>query len=86
VRRLVSFTRVQLEPGQTTTVEFEVPTDVAAFTGRDLKRRVEPGRITLTVAQSAADPGRAVDIELTGDIRYLPGNPTRDTFSSAGAS
>jgi beta-xylosidase len=79
VRRLVSFTRVQLEPGQTTSVDFEVPTDVAAFTGRDLKRRVEPGRITLTVAQSAADPGRAVDIELTGDVRVLAAHPTRDS-------
>jgi beta-xylosidase len=76
VRRLVSFTRVQLEPGQTTTVEFEVPATAAAFTGRDLKRRVEPGRITLAVAQSAADPGRAVDIELTGDIRVLAGHRT----------
>ncbi|TPQ19018.1 hypothetical protein FGD71_027505 [Streptomyces sporangiiformans] len=27
------------------------------FTGRDLRRRVEPGAITLTVAQSAGDPG-----------------------------
>ena len=69
VRRLVGFARVHLEPGQVATIEFEVPTDLAAFTGRDLQRRVEPGRITVTVAQSAADPGVAAHIDLIGEVR-----------------
>jgi len=69
VRRLVGFARVHLEPGNAATLEFEVPADLAAFTGRDLRRRVEPGHITLTVAQSAADPGVAADIDLTGEVR-----------------
>ncbi len=71
VRRLVGFTRVDLDPGRSAHVEFEVHADLAAFTGRDLRRRVEPGRITLTVAQSAADPGTAADIELAGELRIV---------------
>jgi beta-glucosidase len=32
---------------------------------------VEPGRIVLTVAQSAADPGVAIDVDLTGEVRIV---------------
>ncbi|GHE06950.1 beta-glucosidase [Klenkia taihuensis] len=71
VRRLIGFTRVELQAGQRSTVSFEVPADLAAFTGADLRRRVEPGRIELTVAQSAADPGVAVAVELTGAVRIV---------------
>ena len=71
VRRLIAFTRIDLPPGAAATIEFDLHADLTAFTGRDLRRRVEPGRIVLTVAQSAADPGATADVELTGEVRIV---------------
>ncbi|WP_228033829.1 beta-glucosidase family protein [Streptomyces spongiae] len=69
VRQLIGFTRVDLTAGESRAVEFEVHTDMTSFTGTDLRRRVEPGAITLTVAQSAGDPGSPVQVRLEGDTR-----------------
>ena len=74
VRRLIGFTRIPLAAGQSRTVAFTVPADLAGFTGRDRRRRVEPGRIVLTVAQNAADPGAATELHLTGEVRHLDRN------------
>ena len=71
VRQLTGFARVDLAPGERRTVEFEVHADLTSFTGRDLRRRVEPGEIVFTVAQSAADPGAAVTVTLTGSPRLV---------------
>jgi beta-xylosidase len=71
VRRLIGFARVDVPPGSVVTVEFDVHADLTAFTGRDQRRRVEPGRIVVTVAQSAADPGVAVDVDLIGEVRFV---------------
>jgi hypothetical protein len=71
VRRLVGFARVDVPPGSAVTAEFDVHADLTAFTGRDLRRRVEPGRIALSVAQSAADPGVAVEVDLIGQVRFV---------------
>jgi beta-glucosidase len=54
VRELVAFRRVHIEPGEVTHVTFEIPADHFAFHGRDMKRRVEPGRYHLWVGGSAA--------------------------------
>jgi len=43
VKELKGFRRVRLEPGQTTTVDFELHTDELAFFGRDNQPTVEPG-------------------------------------------
>ncbi|MEY9968837.1 beta-xylosidase [Streptacidiphilus sp. MAP12-16] len=75
VRQLIGFTRVDLAAGETRVVEFEVHTDLTGFTGRDLRRRVEPGEIVLTVAQSAGDPGAPAHVRLEGDVRTV--NHTR---------
>jgi beta-glucosidase len=79
VRQLIGFTRIPLAAGETRSVEFEVHADLTSFTGRDLRRRVEPGRIVLTVAQSAGDPGRSVEVELLGDTRFVDHTRTTTT-------
>jgi beta-xylosidase len=79
VRQLIGFTRVELAAGEARTVEFEVHADLTSFTGRDLRRRVEPGRVVLTVAQSAGDPGRSVEVELRGDARVVDHTRTMTT-------
>jgi beta-xylosidase len=79
VRQLIGFTRVGLEAGETRVVEFEVHTDMTSFTGRDLRRRVEPGDITLTVARSAGDPGIAAQVTLRGEERTVDHTRTMTT-------
>jgi beta-glucosidase len=79
VRQLIAFTRVDLDAGETRVVEFEVHTDMAAFTGRDLRRRVEPGDLTLTVARSAGDRGIPVQVALRGDERIVDSTRTMTT-------
>lgn len=70
VRRRLSAGRVRLQPGERATVHFDVPCEVLGFTGADLRYRVEPGELVLTVAQSAADPGRSVSVNLTGPVHH----------------
>jgi beta-glucosidase-like glycosyl hydrolase len=71
VRELVGFHRIGLEPGADARVEFEVHTDRTAFTGRDLRRIVEPGELEVLVGTSATDlPGRA-RVRLTGPVREV---------------
>jgi beta-xylosidase len=79
VRRLIAFTRVRLAAGESGMVEFEVHADLAGFTGRDLARRVEPGRVVLTVAQSAANPGLSADVTLEGEVRIVDKSCTTRT-------
>ncbi|MFD1544286.1 glycoside hydrolase family 3 N-terminal domain-containing protein [Nonomuraea guangzhouensis] len=71
VRQLAGFARVRLEPGTSTEVRFRVHADRTAFTGRDLRRIVEPGDVEVLVGTSAADlPCRAV-VRLTGPLRVV---------------
>ncbi|MET8975826.1 glycoside hydrolase family 3 N-terminal domain-containing protein [Streptomyces sp. NPDC004539] len=79
VRQLIGFTRVELAAGESRAVEFDVHADMTSFTGRDLRRRVEPGAIVLTVAESAGDPGRSVRLDLTGAPRLVDHTRTMTT-------
>jgi len=71
VRQLIGFTRVDLDAGQSRTVTFEIHADLTSFTGQDLRRRVEPGRMLLRLAQSAGDPGATVLVTLEGETRTV---------------
>lgn len=71
VRRLIGAARTDLAPGESVEIVFTVSADLASFTGRDGRRQVEPGTIILTVADSAGDPGTAVEIDLTGPTRMV---------------
>src|SRR5690606_6479045 len=71
VQRLISFARVDLPAGETATVTFTVPAELAAFTGRAGRRIVEPGTLVLGVARSAGDIVFAHTVELTGETRVV---------------
>ena len=43
VRELKGFKRVQLDPGQTVIVDFQLHTDDLAFFGRNMQLMTEPG-------------------------------------------
>jgi beta-glucosidase len=53
VRELKGFKRVRLEPGESTTVNFELHTDALAFYGRNMQRMIEPGEFHLWIGGSS---------------------------------
>ncbi|MBX6383779.1 MAG: glycoside hydrolase family 3 C-terminal domain-containing protein [Microbispora sp.] len=71
VRQLAGFTRVRLEPGASARVTFTVHADRTAFTGRDLRRIVEPGDIDVFVGTSASDLPCRGRVRLTGPLRHV---------------
>ena len=71
VVRLIGFARVPLEAGASAEIEFTVPADVTAFTGRDLSRVVEPGALELRLGASSTDIRLTAEVELTGEVRRV---------------
>ncbi|NNF04689.1 MAG: hypothetical protein HKN17_09495, partial [Rhodothermales bacterium] len=49
VRRLRAFETVDLEPGESTTVSFDLNRDAFSFIGRDLRQVMEPGAFSIFV-------------------------------------
>ncbi len=72
VRRLVAFHRVELGAGESAVVEMRLPVEIFAFSGLDLTRAVEPGRVRLIVAASAEDEGATTDVDLVGTVTAVP--------------
>jgi hypothetical protein len=71
VKQLVGFARVGLEPGAEADVRFRVHADRTAFTGRDLRRIVEPGELEIFVGSSAQDLPCRGAVTLTGSLRLV---------------
>ena len=69
VVRLVGYTRVPLEPGAAAHVTFDVPADVASFTGLGGRRIVEPGEVELRFGRSSGEAAAALPLRLTGAER-----------------
>ena len=55
VRELKCFQRVHLNAGGSTVVTLSLPVDALAFTGLDMRHRVEPGMFTVYVGPNAAE-------------------------------
>jgi beta-glucosidase-like glycosyl hydrolase len=71
VRQLTGFAKLRLEPSASARVRFHVHADRTAFTGRDLRRIVEPGEVEVLVGTSSAEvPCREV-VRLTGATRVV---------------
>ncbi|HWB35104.1 MAG TPA: glycoside hydrolase family 3 N-terminal domain-containing protein, partial [Rugosimonospora sp.] len=71
VQQLIAAARVELEPGLERTVELSLPADLTSYTGRDGRRRVEPGRVELRIGASSADIRATVPATLTGPVRHV---------------
>jgi beta-xylosidase len=71
VTQLIGFGRVALEPGESADVSFEVHADLAAYTDRALRRRVDPGRLLLRIDENAAGDVRPVAVDLVGPVRAV---------------
>ena len=71
VQRLIGYARIELAPGEAARVAFRVPADLASFTGRDLRRIVEPGELVLSFGRSAGDLVASLPVTLTGEVREV---------------
>lgn len=75
VRELIGFARVELDAGRAARVTFILDADRAAFTGRDLRRIVEPGPVHLQIGRNAADVVLQATAQLVGPEREVGANP-----------
>jgi beta-glucosidase len=71
VKELKGFCRVELAPGRSARVRFDVPADMLNFTGLEGRRIVEPGDFELQVGVSSADIRLRTNVRLTGAVREL---------------
>jgi beta-xylosidase len=71
VVRLVAFARLALEPGESARLSFEIPADLASFTGVHGRRIVEPGEVELRFGRSSGDIAAAVGLRLVGEEREV---------------
>src|SRR5690606_22666821 len=78
VAQLLGYQRVALEPGQSASVTFQVPTTRLSFSNRDYVRVVEPGEVELWVGD-AEFRGLETKVELVGSVYEVPGDAPRLT-------
>lgn len=69
-RWLAGFGRVELAPGEAARITFSVHADRTSFTGTDLRRRVEPGEISVAVGRSSGDLPHHGSFTLRGPVRH----------------
>ncbi|MGW6752145.1 glycoside hydrolase family 3 N-terminal domain-containing protein [Streptomyces sp. NPDC055006] len=69
--RLVGYARVPLDAGASAEVHATFPADLAAYTGADGRRVVEPGALELRIASSSERVHHAVPLTLTGPVREV---------------
>ncbi|MFI5910387.1 beta-glucosidase [Dactylosporangium sp. NPDC051541] len=71
VRFLLAAPRVDLAPGESRTLVVTLHADLLSYTGRDGRRRVEPGDIELLVARSSTDVHTALPVPVVGPVRHV---------------
>jgi len=71
VQRLVGYTKLALEPGQTARIRVEVCAELASFTGRSGDRIVEPGELVFGFGHSSADIPITATVVVTGEPRVV---------------
>lgn len=70
-QQLIAVARVDLDRGESRVVRFELHADLTSFTGRDLRRVVEPGDVELRVGSSSAELRATLAVELVGPVRHV---------------
>ncbi len=68
VRELRGFRRVHLAPGERRTIAFTLHAEQFAYTGADMRRVVEPGRVSILVGRSSNDLPLRATIQLVGPV------------------
>ncbi len=71
-RQLVGFARVDLAPGQTRRVVFEVHPSRLAFYNEAMQRVTEPGELTFSVGPASGDLRASATVTLSGTVTVYP--------------
>ncbi len=71
VRRLIAYARVPLAAGERARVSFDVPADLAAFTGRDGRRVIESGDLVFGFGRSSGEIVATRTVAVVGEPRYV---------------
>ena len=69
LQQLIAAPRLDLAPGEERTVSVALHADLTSYTGRDGRRRVDPGAVELQVGASSADIRFTLPFSLTGARR-----------------
>ncbi|MDR1513659.1 MAG: glycoside hydrolase family 3 C-terminal domain-containing protein [Propionibacteriaceae bacterium] len=77
LRQLLAYARRELAAGESTVVEFRIPTTRLALTDRSYRRVVEPGTVQVWFGLDCDHPAtEALDVELTGPVTEVtPDSP-----------
>lgn len=69
VQQLIAAARVDLPPDTERGVVIDLHADLTSYTGRDGRRRVEPGEVELRIGASSADIRATLRLSLDGPVR-----------------
>lgn len=67
---LVGAARLDLAPGEERSVAITLHADLSSYTGRDLRRRIDPGALEVRIGTSSADHRARFTVEMTGPCRF----------------
>ncbi|MDO8106608.1 glycoside hydrolase family 3 N-terminal domain-containing protein [Isoptericola sp. b441] len=81
VAQLLGYRRVDLEPGESASVRFAVPTARLAYTDRSMRKVVEPGEVELWVGPSCEAKETSATVRLTGAVHAVTTADPRLTTS-----
>jgi beta-glucosidase len=72
-QQLVGFARVDLEPGESKTIEFALPLSVLAYTGSTGEVVMEPGPIELSAGSNSDDIRSSATFTVSGETKAFEG-------------
>jgi beta-glucosidase len=70
-QQLIGFARIDLAPGESKTVAFEIPISLLAYSGPSGQLVMEPGPVEISAASSSSDIRAAVTLDVTGKARVI---------------
>lgn len=70
-QQLIGFARVELEPGASETVTFEVPLSMLGYTGLSGDFVMEPGPVEVSAGSSSSDIRSTAKFGITGETRVI---------------
>ena len=72
-QQLIGFARLDLDPGQSMTIGFEVPVSLLAYTAISGELVMEPGPVEVSAGSSSSDIRSTATFTVTGETRAIKG-------------
>ena len=70
--QLLGFQKIEIAPGESKTVEYNVHSDRLAYHGAAVTRIIDAGRIDIHCGQSSTDIKATAQLQITGPVRQVP--------------